>query len=321
MWNPPWTLCFVMPFGMLDYPISRVLWLIFHFALILYCADRTWRFYGGPVRRYWLAWIVCFTFFPTLDVLLSEQIGPLILLGLVGFLEFERRKQPWFAGAFLVLIAIKPHLVYLFWIALLLWAINQQQWRVLLAGGASGLIATAVPLIFNPAVINQYLYATLKQPFPATPVDQWATPTLGGLLRFLFGLENFWLQFAPSILGALWLLFYWQKYQSTWDWGKQMPLLIVVSVSTTPYGWTFDQVVLLPAVIQSAIWLFDRSLNVSSSFVLPAYFLINGLAITMIIARVNDFWYFWFASALLIIYLVLLRQLRQEHLVSLSSQH
>jgi Glycosyltransferase family 87 len=321
MWNPPWTLLFVMPFGMLSYPIGRTLWLIFHFTIILFCAERIWRLYDGPVHRYWLAWIVCFTFFPSLDVLLSEQISPLILLGFAGFLELERRKQPWLAGSFLVLVAIKPYLAYLFWIALLLWAINQQQWRLLLAGGLSILIATAIPLICNSAVIKQYLYAVVNQPFPATPVHQWATPTLGGLLRLLFGPETFWLQLVPSIFGTVWLLFYWQKHRSTWDWVKQMPLLILVSLSTSPYGWTFDQVVLLPGVVQSALWLFNRNLNVTSSSIIVSYLSINAIAIKMNIARVDDFWYFWLAPTLLIIYLVLLRQIGEEQLVLLPTQH
>jgi Glycosyltransferase family 87 len=320
MWNPPWTLLFVMPFAMLSYPISRMLWLMFHFMLIVFCADRIWRLYGGPTHRYWLAWIVCFTFFPSLDVLLSEQIGTLILLGLVGFLEFERRKQPWRAGPFLVLIAIKPYLAYLFWIALLLWTIKQRYWHFLLAGVVSVLIAIAAPLPFNSAVINQYLYAMFNQPFPATPIHQWATPTLGGLLRFFFGPEKFWLQFVPSIFGTLWFLFYWQKHRSNWDWSKQMPLLILVSLSTGPYGWTFDQVVLLPAVIQSALLLSGSSLNATSASVILSYFLINALAIAMNIARVDDFWYFWLAPTLLIIYLVLLRQVGQKPLDRFPTQ-
>ena len=49
------------------------------------------------------------------------QIVPFMLLGLVGFLYFVRRKQWWLAGMMTVFIAIKPHTLYLFWFAMLLW--------------------------------------------------------------------------------------------------------------------------------------------------------------------------------------------------------
>ena len=35
MLNPPWTLTLLIPFAYLDYPISRILWLIFSIVLIL----------------------------------------------------------------------------------------------------------------------------------------------------------------------------------------------------------------------------------------------------------------------------------------------
>lgn len=309
MWNPPWTLSFVMPFGMLSYPISRLLWLMLHLALVLFCADWTWRFYGGPIRRYWIAWIVGFTFLPTLNVLLSEQIGPLILLGLVGFLHFEKRKQWWLAGSVLVLIAIKPHLLYLFWIALIFWALDRKRWAVLLGGAVSGLVATTIPLIFNPAVISQYFYlCTTAKP---TPFD-WATPTLGSFLRLLFGLEKVWLQFVPSLLGILWFLLYWHEHRRTWEWAEQLPPLLLVSVSTTSFGWTFDQVVLLPAVIQAAVWTFHSHQPLTISLAMATYLTIDSVALTMNILRINDLWHFWMAPALLLTYLTLRSQINQE---------
>ena len=56
-----------------------------------------------------------FAFLPTLFALQSGQIGPLLLLGAVLFLECERRGWPVLAGAATVLLAIKPHLAYLLW--------------------------------------------------------------------------------------------------------------------------------------------------------------------------------------------------------------
>src|SRR3990172_13387177 len=35
MWNPPWALTLVLPFGLLNYPIGQVFWLIFNLAALL----------------------------------------------------------------------------------------------------------------------------------------------------------------------------------------------------------------------------------------------------------------------------------------------
>ena len=78
-----------------------------------------------------LAVIIAFTFVPTLFVLNMGQIAPLILLGVVGFLHFEKHKYWGLAGCALPLIAIKPHLLYLFWIALLLWVFDRGKWRII----------------------------------------------------------------------------------------------------------------------------------------------------------------------------------------------
>ena len=113
MFNPPWTLVFVMPFGQASFALSRLMWFVFGLGLVILCADVIWRTYGGAPNRRWLAWIVGLSFVPTLQVLQMGQIGPLLLLGIVGFL-FCIYNSGWSAGVATVLIAIKPHLFGVF---------------------------------------------------------------------------------------------------------------------------------------------------------------------------------------------------------------
>src|SRR5260370_10073385 len=144
MWNPPWTLTVVMPLGWLDARLGQLVWLLLNLAIILFCADWIWRYYQGPSAYRWLSWALALTFIPTMMVLRAGQIGPLILLGIVGFLHFERQGRLFLAGAACVLIAIKPHLLFLFWIALALWALKGRRWRVLIGGIGTGGCATAI---------------------------------------------------------------------------------------------------------------------------------------------------------------------------------
>src|SRR5260370_32694991 len=122
--SPPWTVTVVIALGLLEAGLGQLLWLLRHLGVIVFCADWAWRYYQGPATYRWLAWALAFTFVPTFIVLRAGQIGPLILLGIVGFLHYERKGQLFLAGAACVLIAIKPHLLFLFWIALVLWAVD-----------------------------------------------------------------------------------------------------------------------------------------------------------------------------------------------------
>src|SRR5262249_30090088 len=128
MWNPPWTLCLAMPLGLLPVRLARLLWFVVNLGVLAFCAGALWRLHRGPPRRRWLAWAVAFTFLPTHFLLWSGQIAPFILLGVIVFLSEQGRGRLWSAGAATVLIAIKPQLVYLFWVALLLWSIDRRRW-------------------------------------------------------------------------------------------------------------------------------------------------------------------------------------------------
>jgi hypothetical protein len=305
MYSPPWALTLLMPFGLPSYSVGWILWLGAQFSIVLFCADWIWRFYGGSSQHRWLAWVVGLTFAPTLFVLNLTQIGPIILLGIVGFLHFNARGIPWLAGAFAFLVAIKPQLLYLFWIAFLLWALDGRRWSVLLGSALMGLAMTAMAMVVNPPVVNQFFYAW----FNHRPLV-YQTPTLGAALRLLFGIERFWLQFVPPLLGVIWFLFYWRKHRRTWQWAEQMPLLLLVSLITTAYGWVFDQVVVLLAVVQVSVWLFHERRRLITGVTITIYLALNGLGLlARILAVTSEFWFVWMAPALLVIYLAVRGQI------------
>src|SRR5262249_24652295 len=125
MWNPPWALPLVLPLGLLDLHTAHLVWLVLHLLVLLVAADLAWRLYGGPPRRRWLAQLLAATFVPPWLALIVGQIAPLLLLGAIGFLWCLARGWALAAGATAVLLAIKPHLAALFWVALALWAVRE----------------------------------------------------------------------------------------------------------------------------------------------------------------------------------------------------
>ncbi|MCC7352702.1 MAG: DUF2029 domain-containing protein [Anaerolineae bacterium] len=315
-WSLPWTLFFVIPLGFLDYVAASLLYALLTVVLVIACASVLWRLYGGPAKRQWLALLVAFSFFPTLGALAVGQISPLILTGLVGFLFFARRKEWWLAGACSVLVAIKPHLLYLFWLALLLWIVRQRRWPVLGGGLLAGAVATAIPVLINPSVLGYYL-----DNWASRPPGQWATPTLGTLLRMLSSKplavnDSLWPLFVPILLGLLWFIPHWWRHRDAWDWAEQTPLLLLVSFVTAPFGWVLDQVVLLPAAIQAAVWVLHEARPRVRTAALIGYLAINVPPWLMAMRRTDQFWYIWIAPALLLGYLLLRRETGQGETTS-----
>ncbi len=251
IYNPPWVLTFLLPFGALDFATAKMIWLACILALILYCTDRLWFIYGGSHENRVWALLVVVTFTPMLLAFKLGQIVPFMLLGLVGFLYFIRRKQWWLAGMMTVFIAIKPHTLYLFWFAMLLWVVKYRLWQVLLGSAITLLCVSLPPLFCNPNVISHYFNDIVTKSF----MYYWATPTLGTFLRLCFGSEKYWLQYIPALAGLIWFFFYWRMHKVSWIWEQQIIMLIFISLMTNFYTWPSDYLMILPAVMQAAVWL------------------------------------------------------------------
>lgn len=309
MWNPPWSLAAVLPLALLPAREAQLLWLLVNLAATAFCADRLWLLLGGDPRRRWLGWAAAFLFLPALFALHSGQISPLLLLGAVLFLECERRARRnanwhYLAGAATVLVAIKPHLAYLLWAGLAADALARGRWRVLVGGALAGLACAAIPLALNPQVWHQYADAMAHRP-PA----QWVSPTLGTVLRLAFGAEYFRLQFVPVALGLAWFAWHRWKNRHNWNWTGRLPLVLLVSFATAPYGaWPFDMVLLLPAsfalLLKShAAWESRPGWSPGSPrFTVAGLVAINLACLAMNLARTGSFPFLWVAPATLLLY-------------------
>ncbi len=302
MWNPPWTLFLLLPFGLLSFWVAYTLWSMLILACLLFCSAHLWRIYGGPVNRYWIAWLTCFSVVPTYLTLYVKQIDPLVLLGIVGFLYFNERKRCWLAGAALTLIAIKPHLVFLFWAAVIAWLIDRKHWQVLLGGTMAGALAIAIPLMFVPGILGDYvnLYSTTGAPKPR----DWATPTLSTALDLYFEREFVWIRLIPTCVALIWFAFYWRKHRARWNWTEQTPLLLLVSQATTVFAWVWDQIVLLPALICGAVWALQGGPRRIIGAIVGGFILVNlgPLLVMTGILIPGGFWLFWMVPVFLLTY-------------------
>ncbi len=294
-WSPPWTLALLAPFALLPYLYARALWFILTICVVFACAAVVWRFYGGRPEKTWVALLIGFLFAPTLQVIKVGQIGPFLLLGIAGFIYFQERQKWWLAGASAALTSIKPHLFYLFLLAMLVWCWRQRNWKVLAGMAVAVLAALSVSWAINPSLVGQYIFATTHY-----PPSGYATAALGSVLRRLLGEDQVWLEFIAPVIGAAWFLLYWRQRRTTWKWAEQISLILLVSVATTAYGWTFDLTVLLIPMIQVGLWCSQKGRSGRVVFLYLPYLIVNLQVLALKVYQ-DAFW--WLGLGFLLWYL------------------
>jgi hypothetical protein len=296
MRNPPWTLAVVAPFGLLPFAAAQWLWLAIGIISVFTSANVLADLYRADYQSPWIAWLAVAFFSPLAVVLAIGQIGPLVLLGIAGFIHFEKQAKFRLAGMCLFLVALKPHLVLLVWVAVLLWSVRIRSVRTLSSFTAVTFAASLVAVIIDHSIFLQYLGLLSKG------VVNELTPTFSGLLRSWFG-GYYIIQLVPAILALSWLLHYWCRVRDHWQWRDEMPLLLLASLLTTPYGWFFDQIILLPCVFQVTGWL--ASGRSSIRFLIAGLYLgVNAVVLTLIRLHYTTFWYVWTVPAWVGLYLM-----------------
>jgi hypothetical protein len=230
-----------------------------------------------------------------LHTLKLGQVTVLVLFGSVGFLYFLRYGSDFWAGVMASIVLIKPHLLYLFVIAVIIWSLEQKRYRILIGMATTLGVSLFLSWIINPHLISEYIHA-----IRTFPPENWMTATIGTILRMLFGADRFYLQFIPSLVGVIWFIVYWLKNHKVWDWVTALPIIILVSAATTPYGWAFDSAVCVWAVIQIVVIFDFKRWTIQKILIIISFWIVNLLNIFL---NVSQSWFLWTASFFLLWYL------------------
>jgi len=202
------------------------------------------------------------------------------------------REHPFFAGAALILPFAKPHLLSLFWFGLLFWVIVEKKRTVAVGFGTAFLAATGVALLFDPGIFRHY-----RDMLHEASIGYEFIPALSGVLRLLFLRRMFWAQFIPMLIGLAWAARFVNRNRQHWNWQWHGPVLLVVSVLTTPYAWLTDEVVLLPAMLQGVAFVYQTRANikVSTRLLLLIFASLDGLLLLILRFKIpfSTGIYFW----------------------------
>ena len=301
--TPPWSLFMVVGLGVLDAFWAWVVWVAASVAGLLLAMRLCWRIYGAQRIPQNLFWIIGYLFAPVPACLVAGQMGIMLLLGLVLFLWWEV-EHPYLAGAALILPFAKPHLLALFWFALIFWIVSRKKWTLAIGFLTAFALACLLPLLFDPHVFGHY-----REMLRRASVGLEFIPALSGVVRLLFFRRWFWVQFLPMAIGLAWCARFVAQRKSNWNWREHAPALIVTSVLTTPYAWLTDEVIVLPAILQAAVWIYlaRKNLKVTARFAVFVFALLNLLLLLILRSKIQFatgiyfwsslVWFFWYVYA------------------------
>lgn len=262
MLNPPWALFLILPLGFGGPHVALYLWTIAAFGCVLAFL----RLLEVPSKNSVLALF----FAPVLASICSGQSSPFLLLGFALFLRFYR-SRPFWAGASLLLMAVKPHLFLVFWAVLLVDELSHRRFRIF-AGFAAALAAASLfPMAFDPRIWRHYV-ETVR----SAALNHAQFPTLSMLFRMLINANAVWLLLVPSGAAILWALWYYARNRNVWDWRSHGMLLMLVTILVSPYGFFTDQIVLLPSIAFALLMPERRKYSI------PILIAINAAAILLL---------------------------------------
>jgi hypothetical protein len=199
MRNPPIAFFLAWPLGLVSPKTGLIVWLFVLLACLVLSVRLLWLLNGRSPSVYHL---FCFLYAPVLSCMMAGQFGIFLLLGVVLFLYFQR-SRPFFAGAALLLCALKPHLFLPFGLALILWTVSRRSYRVLAGFSAALLASCTLSCYLDPHAWSEY-----NQMMHAGGALGEKVPALSVYFRFLVDPNAVWLQFLPLGAACVWAIWY-----------------------------------------------------------------------------------------------------------------
>ena len=280
--TPPWSLWMVLPLGWLNAYWAWVFWLAVLLTSLFLSMRLSWRMYGEGIRPPSVFLLAGYLFAPVPACLVAGQFGLVLLLGIVLFFVFAER-HPWLAGAVLLIPFAKPHLFTLLWPILAIWIASRKKWTMAAGFALAFSSSVAIAWAFDPAVFSHY-----REMLRQASIQFEFIPAISGVVRLIFFRRFFWAQFLPMVAAFGWSAWYYWKNCDIWTWKNHGPALLVVSVLTTPYAWMTDETILLPAILQAVLWMYQAraKLTLSSQLVIFTFACLDLLLLLLLRAKI-----------------------------------
>jgi hypothetical protein len=237
------------PLGLMSFHTAYIFWdtllgLMILAALILLLDMAA----GGRSKMLFLPILAGLVFFrPAALTLIQGQASGLFLFVLAVAALLWRREKPFWSGALLGLLALKPNLGGPLLLLLVLWILRNRRYNAFAGMAAAGAVLLAAGLIYQPRWIADYWQVgtgKLAQTFGGSPTvwglgalvcrnGHACTLSLGGVAAALIVAVALWTLLRRRDLPIL----------------TALGLAVTVTLLVTPYTWTYDQLLLLVPIV------------------------------------------------------------------------
>jgi len=298
-WNPPWLLLTLLPLGLLPFNFAVPLWIFLNVVIVVSSLWMSWQLSGGADnRRLFLIVLGAGVLFGNTVILIRlGQISTLVLASLLIGITFIKEKRDWLAGAILLIATIKPQLSYLVLLVLLIWSLYHRRWKILAGMALAGLASVLIVWLILPDWLSIYIQTIRRLPFTNI-----YTSTLGSFISEVFRISIF--KYIAILL--LPLAFPIAKYADKIGWFTTLNLALVISIPLSIYGFSFDQVLLLPAVVQMIAWITQKKLSSKVAMGIGIGIMITYALLLwmMSLKELPYYWFFWISFFILCLYLI-----------------
>lgn len=285
-WNPPPLWVPVLLIAWIPIRVARSVWLLINvFVVLVSCLMLRFVYILKEGVRPLLSYhIIASVFPPALLAILAGQIAFLVLFGVAASVFLIKRERWFWAGAVLTLTSVKPHMVMLVGPYLVAYMATRRKWAGWLGLGVAGVGCLAILFILRPGWV-----ADFSSLLDAPPID-WATPTVGGFLSLL-GVGQ-WVRYAGIAFLLLIPVFLLREKPVSLDTAASV--LILVTIPTTFFGWSYDQSLLLVPIAQIVGWLSGPASSVATRCTSGAAMVV-AIAINLAqrVVQTSEVWFLW----------------------------
>ncbi|MGA1191869.1 MAG: glycosyltransferase family 87 protein [Bdellovibrionota bacterium] len=297
IWNPPLLFPLLLPIAIWSFETSIT---VLHFVTIFLSALMAWLCFDfiSPRPLRWFSALCIFIFPPMLMNVLIGQLGVIIAFGVFMGVYLLLKRRDFLSGFFFLLASPKPHSWFLIAALVGVIVVSQRRWKVI-----AGMLTGLLPLLYCCLYVNPDIFSLWigmdNNPLPwasvsgVTPLRLWLSSA---------GYSNDWpLLLIPG--AALMLVLFLSIYRGThWSTEEGIVGVITLSMLVAPFGWGFDQMLLLcPFIFSIAHGVQERDRGVGfriSCGLAP----LLGFVYLGCLSHVEVYWFFLYAPALYLIW-------------------
>lgn len=170
-----------------------------------------------------LLWTILF-YNSTRTIILGQFAAIILLLLAAALLMLKQERYGW-VGIFLALTTIKPQMTLFVLPLLLLWALWQRKWRLIIGFGAAMLALFALSFLLLPTWLSGFIAQIAAYPgYTVTPSPLWI------ITQYYFSFLGKPVEIGLTIILVLYMLYLWWKLLKMPSYSRGMLLILGITM-------------------------------------------------------------------------------------------